>query len=282
MLCQKLRASSIRVLADVIGSLRVGVTTEVEALMAVQAGLAAYGITDYWYPAGEAEGITQNGVILVFDTAEQPKRTAFASGRSISASAAARWNGTGYFYVSPQQVDVDTGQLVWGDFGCSVYLGDSENIREYYRRSWQLSQSVISGIRDGELKTTLDVVAAYERASRMFGVQNIAWSATGTTSAYGGPLNIGHSFPDVGWLKSTHLSPAEMEDIRGRRVFLDGISDIPLMNSLWSLESRDSSSDYPYGCISFHRLFCLLDGNFTLLADASDLFELIGMRWMCE
>jgi hypothetical protein len=282
MLCQELRASSIRVLADVIRSLRVGVTTEVDALMAIKAGLSARGITDYWYPAGEAEGVTQFGVILIFDTVDQPKRTTFASGRSIRASSTVRWNGTGYFYLSPQQVDAATGQLVWGDFGCSVYLGGAKNIRDYYRRSWQLSQSVISGIRDGELKTTLDVVAAYERMSRMFGVQNIAWSTTGATSARGGPLNIGHSFPDVRGLKSAHLSPAEMEDIRGRRVFLDGISDVPLTNSLWSLESRDSPESYPYGCISFHRLFCVLDGKFTLLADSPDLFELIDMQWIFE
>jgi hypothetical protein len=282
ILCRELRTISLQVLSEVVQSLRVGISTELDAVQSIINGFKALGVTDYWYPSAENKQVDQFGAIVVFDTVEDPQRTAFANGRSICASPEVYWNNIGYFYVSPQKIDPDTGQLIWGDFGCSIYLGKSKEICDYYRRCWQLSQSVILGIKDGKLKTTSDVVLNYEAIAKQFEVRNIAWSETGAASVSGQPLNIGHSFPDICRTSSASLLTEEMENIRNHRIFLDGTSEISLENTIWSLEPRDSPIDYPHGCISFHRLFGIIDGNFHLLADNSELFKNIGMQWVFE
>ena len=279
-LCSELRRNSIKAIIETVNELREGITTEREALDILIKSLRNHQVTDYWYPVGEAKGSKQFGCIVAFDTKSSKKRTAFPNARTLISSEKIRWEGLGYFYVSPQRL-TQRGEIIWGDFGSSVYTKESQVIKSFFIKSWNLSEKLLSVVSQSKNSTTGELFKAYQSFARTLGIKNIAMSKVGPTIGASN-FNIGHSFPWISGVKASQVTPQFMNFLHQKRIFIDSSSNIPLQGKIWSLESRDHARGYPYGTISFHRLFAIKETSFIKLPDHNEFFDAIGMNWIYE
>lgn len=279
-LCSELRRISIAAVVETVNALREGSTSERQALNLLVGSLYNHGITDYWYPAGEDNGAKQFGCIVVFDTKSGRKRTAFSNARTLISSTRIKWEGLGYFYVSPQKL-TELGEIVWGDFACSVYTGKSSNVKSFFSRSWHLSESLLNAVSKSANMSTCKLFMLYQSYARNFGIKNIAMSKVGPTVG-ASSINIGHSFPWVSDVQTADITGEFMNALRKKRIFIDNSSDISLRGRIWTLEPRDHAQHYPFGAISFHRLFAVKGSSLIKLPDQDELFRSIGMDWIFE
>jgi hypothetical protein len=275
-----LRQRAIESIIETVSKLKAGVTTEQDALNSLIESLHSRGIGDYWYPAGEESGAQQFGCIVVFDTSRYNNRTSFPNARTLTVSKNIRWEGIGYFYVSPQQIS-DRGEVLWGDIGSSVYTGDSQVIRSYFRKCWEMSECILHDLDNFKHLTTNKVYQIYDKYSKTFGVKNIAVSKSGLKPGTSGE-NIGHSFP-IGATANQSQDLANVKiSLAKKRKFIDGQSEYSLNDEIWSLEPRDHPDGYPYGAISFHRLFAQSEEKKILFPDCTKIFKTVGMHWILD
>jgi len=279
--CSKLRNISIRALSNTLKELKLGESSENDALQLLIKSQKRFGIDDYWYPSGEDVGFNQFGCIVLFDTEDCKKRTAFPNARKIFSSNTIPWEGKGFFYLSPQRISKAFGDLIWGDFASSIYLGESEIIKEFFLNSWSLSNSIINEIMDNPNLTVKELFNIYKQKATSIGARNIALSKTGPKSD-ASLYNIGHSFPQMTGIKDNNSNSDLLMIARNSRIFIDELSNAQLEGHIWSLESRDYFKDYPLGAISFHRLFCVINEEFISLPDHYEFFKKVGMKWILE
>ena len=264
-LCSDLRSAAIECIAETVGHLEENKTSEAEALSLLISALRRRGIDNYWYPSGGSVGSKQFGCVVVFDTAAQPRRTAFSSARTLASSEEVCWEGLGYFYSSPLSVAQD-GRQVWGDFGATVYLGESSTARTFVRGVWNLSCELLSFATCRGTKTTKDLLGRFEKLASARGMENVAESETGPSMG-AARFNIGHSYP---WERLA------------KREFVDEDTDVSLAGRLWTIEPRVESTRYGNGAVSFHRVFALNREEIIVLPDCERLFRTVNMEWVLD
>lgn len=257
----EVRAVAIEALAEVVRTLEPHGSTERGAIEQLHSELSSRGLRGHWYPAGDAVGASQYGCIVAFDTPAFPKRTATSSFRTLAASGEVRWEGVGYFYASPQ-LEID-GEVIWGDIGCLVFTDSDQEGREVVRKVWKRNQEVLSRLALRLNPTTRDLFDLNEQFSREAGLTNIAWSQSGQS------LNIGHDLPR-----------ADVQEAATRRSFIDGGTNLPLRDGIWTYESRDSSAPYRWGSVQFHEMLTFGPEGLVRFPSYQPVFEVAGMEWL--
>ena len=191
------------------------------ALMSCQSDIYASG----WYVP------PPDGLAVLTGTSDSASRTSFGSLRDPENWPSERkidWSGYLYAYCSP--VDRETGLM--GDFAITLFLGESDRIREHFLNSYVATQRVLQAAEHHE--NSLDL---FKTASKIFsehGLRNEVVSITDST-----PLDLGHSFPRLPEaLRPDTLDSESAKLLSKGRKFLNEVSD-------WRLDAVDQYTIEP-------------------------------------
>ena len=146
-------------------------------------------------------------------------------------------------------------------------------------RRADLQSKLLHAINRHEISDTASLYANYLKYAKAIDLRNIAVSPT-TRIKGQGETNIGHSLPVVGCDAKGKLTEDFREKYSSYRDFI-GRNEFPLKEKLWTLESRDLSSDCPIG-VSFHDVFFTSDhrnGSEWIPAVVENASRL-GMDWI--
>lgn len=214
-----------------------------------------------------------SGLSVLFATASCPQRISFESLREEafwpSREYEADWNnGLMFFYSS--SVDRESG--VPGDFDVTLYWGRDERLRNHYRRCFDATSQILSGLAFGDTSHHI-----YRKAEEIFhdsGLRNCVASRTDVVS-----LDLGHTLPGVkeyGGIPSPGpWGRPYRERIRTARRFINGASDWEIEEGMqFTIEPQlRSLRDPELPQISFHYLVQKREGCLHVCRDIDEIIR---------
>jgi hypothetical protein len=213
------------------------------------------------------------GIAVISDDAEHPERVSFTSLRLREF-----WPGERrinfqkdilYAYCSPvSRVDLSV-----GDFGITLYFGNSARILDHIKKTFNAVTALLSdarGIRDSR--------TLYRRSVELFkglGLRNDVVSVTDKV-----PNDLGHSLPIAKASTTRELTTEQKQHLRSSRLFINDQGGWDLSGVQWfTIEPQLRSLNEPHlPQISYHFV-CSRHGNiFRVSQDVYDLYGSFSLR----
>lgn len=218
------------------------------------------------------------GVGILFDEAPF-KRLQFESLRDSSSwpNEISRFKkeSVAIIYLSP--VDRTTGML--GDFGCTVYKGDNQEIKEHILKCFKTTLAIAEHAEVG-----MKFYDLYKFANNLFKneLKIIGWMTTTNDPTLG--INLGHTIPgSLENYSNLGNSFSEIKDfIRTKRKYINSAENFEIPTTCaFTVETRLADLNNPrLPNVFFHFIVIFRDGEKHILKNFENIFKIANMNYI--
>jgi hypothetical protein len=189
-------------------------------------------------------------------------------------------NGSGYVFASPYTLINDI--PIIGDFGFTYYNGNTELIRDHFKRSYSVLRELIDNIKTG--RTFKEV---FTESINLINKNNLINNILGITDKAG--TDLGHSIPFVDRNPTTEetdkLYSGDPEKINSAiskaRVYISSNEDFEITdNCAFTFEPRLTDINMTLPIFSFHTIIQFVEGKKVVVNYFDGLINLLGMNWI--
>lgn len=236
------------------------------------------GYVDSWYdppPGGMAVLFAQDSDLTRFNYESLRPNVYWPKMKSYFQK-----DGLGYLFSSPYTMI--SGIPIIGDFGMTYYIGDSDNIRNHFRKSFNILREILEKISVD--MTFQELYQISEEIIKKNGLINHIFAVTDQAGT-----DFGHTIPFIENNPTTsELANIETSDpqkinstISHARRFINRQEDFQITdNCAFTFEPRLTNTDKSLPMFSFHQIVRFVDGKKYISEDFRGLINFLGMNWL--
>lgn len=189
-------------------------------------------------------------------------------------------DGFGYIFASPYTFI--KGLPIIGDFGFSFYLGNSEKIKDHFKKSYGIYTDLMNKIQTG-----MSFMELYEIARRKIEKNGLVNYVVGITDKSG--TDFGHTVPfvdrDLDEKETTAIDSGEADKINKTiseaRIFINEFENYLISdNCAFTFEPRMTSPDHYLPIFSLHTIIQFIEGKKMIIGYFDGLINLLKMNWI--